>query len=335
MLQDRGSRAMKNLLTKQKIFAAVVLGIRAGQRIRGASRIANGLSGLFLRAGISPIQEVRMRDGVKMLLDLRSQTERWAIYSGTYDDAFIDLIAQLLQEWPGCFLDVGGNVGMYSIRVAKSLPALNLCLSVEPMKANAQRIRENAELNSVYDRVEVVEVALSDRNGEAELVLREDFFSGADTGNASIAISAAADSNFQVITVPLARFDDILVSRGKRELFSVCKVDVEGHEDFFFRGASRWLREQRPVIFTEVNNWYFKQRGVSSSDAFEQALPHGYHALLIEPAGKAIKAKQVALKDLENLRKVTNCILCPAEKVYTCLNIIDDCSVGRLSRNAA
>lgn len=319
---------MKDLAAKQKAFESVVLGIRAARQMRGASRIANGISRLFLRAGISPIQEVRMRDGAKMLLDLRSQTERWAIYSGTYDDLFIGLIVQLLQEWPGCFLDVGGNVGMYAIRVAKSLPELKLCLSAEPMEANAQRIRDNAELNGLSDRIEVIEVALSDRNGEAELVLREDFLSGANTGNASIAISAAADKDFQITKVPMRRFDDILVGRDKREFFSVCKVDIEGHEDFFFRGASRWLQEQQPIICTEVNNWYFRQRGASCSATFKQALPYGYQALLIEATGKSIKAKPVALRELDALEKMTNCLLCPTEKMHACAKIAGGCDAS-------
>src|SRR6056297_4308841 len=80
-----------------------------------------------------------------------------------------------------------------------------------PCPDNAARIRENAQLNVVEDSVEVHPVALSDAEGEAELVLREDFQMGSATGNASVAISDDADGRFRKIPVPMRRFDDVVL----------------------------------------------------------------------------------------------------------------------------
>lgn len=194
-----------------------------------------------------------MRDGTRMIVDLRCKTERFSLYSGCYDDASINLLRKLLERFDGHFLDVGGNIGMYSVRIATSLDPRRRSLCFEPMPSNADRILDNARLNDVADRVDIHRIALSDTNGQAELVLRDDFVMGSKTGNASIAISSETDLAFRRITVAMKRFDDLL--NGLPEgACRVAKVDIEGHEDYFLRGASGWLRRDRPVILLEVNN---------------------------------------------------------------------------------
>jgi hypothetical protein len=62
-----------------------------------------------------------MREGTRMRIDLRSQTEWYEFYSGRYDDAAIMLIQKLLSQVNVDFLSVGGNVGLYAVRVAAGI----------------------------------------------------------------------------------------------------------------------------------------------------------------------------------------------------------------------
>lgn len=121
---------------------------------------------------------------------------------------------------------------MYGIRVVANL-ATSHCLCFEPMPDNATRLLKNARLNDAEDRVGVHQVALSDTEGATKLVLREDFEMGAFTGNASIAISEAADGRFHKITVPMRRLDDVVVEEEKKQ-FQVAKVDIKGTKNSFF-----------------------------------------------------------------------------------------------------
>jgi FkbM family methyltransferase len=243
------------------IFAQLV---RPLSGIRGAGRVCRLVNRGFLKAGVPPIQVARMHDGTRMRLDLRSQTEWFAFYSGRYDEVALGLIRKLLSRFDGDFLDIGGNIGMYCVRLAVGFESGRRCLCFEPMPANAHRIRENTQLNSVDDRVDVYQIALSDTDGETDLVLREDFEMGSATGNASIAISDDADGQFRKIRVLMRRFDSLLAERGEARI-PVVKVDIEGHEDFFLRGASSWLYKERPIILAEINNWFYEKRGTTSS----------------------------------------------------------------------
>lgn len=275
--------------------------------------MCNFINRQFLTTGAPPVQVVRMRDGTRMLLDLRSRTEWYSFYSGRYDDAAIALIRKLLLRLEGHFLDVGGNVGMYAVRVATGLSDGRRSVCFEPMPDNAERIRENARLNSVEDRVEVHEIALSDTNGETELVLREDFELGSATGNASIAISEVADGHYKKINVRMRPFDDVLAGMGDIS-FPVAKVDIEGHEDFFLRGARNWFHRDRPIILTEINNWYFEQRGASSSKLFAQLLPDKYEIVLLQEHGADCSLKACKIDDLSTLGMLETCLLIPSEQ---------------------
>lgn len=297
----------------ERLQAGFVRAVRPFSDVRGAGRACRLINRRFLKAGVPPVQIGQMRDGTRMRLDLRSQTEWYAFYSGHYDDASIALIRKLLMQLDGDFLDVGGNIGMYAVRVAKGLDAEQRSLCFEPMPDNAARIRENARLNAIEDRVEVQQIALSDAEGETELVLREDFEMGSATGNASIAISEDADGRFRKIPVPTRRFDDVLAKMGKVK-FPVAKVDIEGHEDFFLRGATEWLHRDRPIILTEINNWFYEKRGTTSSAVFAPSLPEGYETALLREHGKTSRLEACPIDALAGLRGVETCLMYPPER---------------------
>ena len=202
---------------------------------------------------------------------------------------------------------------MYAVRVAARLQPQRRVVCFEPVPANFERIKENAALNGLSDRIDVDQVALSDAEGEVALVLREDFESGSETGNASIAISEAADRDMRRIVVPTRRFDDIRAERAFGSL-PVVKVDIEGHEDFFFAGAARYLNEERPVILTEVNNWFYEKRGTTSSSAFSANLPEGYTPALLRTASGRCTLSPCHMDDLAGLRRIETCVLIPAER---------------------
>ena len=297
--------------------------VKAVSTIKGAGKAARKLNELALWAGVDPIQIAQMRDGTLIRVDLRSRTEHWSFYSGTYDEKLVGLLVSLLNEWPGSFLDVGANIGMYAVRIAARTKEAHSFLCVEPNPSNAARIRENALLNDVSEKIDVAQLALSDQDGTATLVLREDFKRGASTGNASIAISEEADEGFQSIRIQTYRFDDYLAKEWRGEDFMCCKVDIEGHEDAFLRGSTDWLNRCRPVILTEINNWYYEKRGVRSSDVFGQALPEGYIVFRIEEGRGKARAVLQDSSELHKLSRLENCLLCPAEKAERCRLLIE------------
>jgi hypothetical protein len=67
--------------------------------------------------------------------------------------------------------------------------------------------------------------------------------------------------------VEVGTLDQLLQARWPGYRVVVLKVDIEGHEDKFLRGALRTLQQRRPVIFIEWNRVYYERRGIDPTSA--------------------------------------------------------------------
>lgn len=270
----------------------------------------------------NPIKITKLDDGTKIKLDLRSTTEWPSYFSRSYDDRLIDLVSRTSKLEGNTFLDIGANIGFYTARVSRRLSPEQKIFAFEPVKSNAERLRENIEINDLKG-VSVFEFALADANGHFDIVLREDFEGGASTGNASLAISEEADGKFRKERIEMLRYDDFDAGNGHPAV-GVIKIDVEGHEDLFFAGAQNMLGRDLPIIFSEINNWYFEKREKSSGDLFSASLPKGYQAYGIKESASGIELFHIPFRDLAELKGMHNVVLCPKEKLENLMTVTSE-----------
>ena len=125
------------------------------------------------------------------------------------------------------FLDVGANVGSYSVLAAKAVGCN--CVSVEPIAATVRRLRDNLALNHIADRVEVHECAAGALEGVVHMT------TDGDTVNRVLASPVAGASE-----VPARTLDGLLGDR----CVTLFKMDVEGYELAALRGARKLLSQQ-------------------------------------------------------------------------------------------
>ena len=97
----------------------------------------------------------------------------------------------------------------------------------------------------------------------SEITLREDFSEGAETGNAAIPTNDEFDEGFARVPIELTTLDIVWADQKFHPPhIDMIKLDIEGHEDFFLRGAQATVDSQRPTILMEVNKPYYRARGV-------------------------------------------------------------------------
>ena len=119
------------------------------------------------------------------------------------------------------FLDIGANIGVYSVYAAECGAEV---ISVEPVPQNAKRVRENLDLNGYQG--EVVQKALSDHPGSVHITADEDSYNHlVDEGG---------------IEVTATTLDALLGDRS-----AVAKIDVEGAVELVLAGARKALGEHR------------------------------------------------------------------------------------------
>ena len=142
------------------------------------------------------------------------------------------------------FLDVGANVGFFSLLAARAVGPAGQVYAVEPVPANAEQIRRGARRNRLA--VDVLELALTDRTGTTTLVL------AMHPGGAAVASAAAPPDPTGTIEVETDTVDR-LVSSGRIRVPSVVKVDVEGAESEVLAGMTATLATHRPAVICEID----------------------------------------------------------------------------------
>ena len=270
---------------------------------KGFGRIIKSINYIFLRLGVDPINNAFLKDGTTMIIDLRS-FELFSFYLGNYDKKYITDLKKLIKK-NSLFIDVGANIGLYSIALAKHIIKNQLRSKVyafEPLDSNFKRLKKNISLNNLEKYCIPFQIGLSDKKGKAQLTLREDFKAGSLTGNAAIRTSNKFDRGFASETIDLDTLDNFCENLDLNKKSFLIKIDIEGHEDFFLRGAKKFISENKPTIFMEVNKPYYSSRGVNIDLTFKNCIPSNYVILrFCSDSKKWIKTDLNKCKNIDNV----------------------------------
>jgi FkbM family methyltransferase len=153
----------------------------------------------------------------------------------------LPLVESLCQ--PGdCVLDVGANVGDWTLAMALRVGRRGKVLAFEPVPYLADTVRKTARINRQH-WVEVLPLALSATDGAAEFSV--------ERGNSGGSRLGRAQGDFTLTSVTTARLDTLLATRPDVDRIDLVKIDVEGAEADVLAGAERSLERFRPVLLVE------------------------------------------------------------------------------------
>ncbi len=197
-------------------------------------------------------------------------------------------------RWLPCFvragdrvLDVGANVGFYTVRLAKQVGPGGSVIAFEPVPDVFEILRYVKQALRL-DNVVLHPCAISDRDGEVEMTvpLERD-------GVANYYLSHLgkdANSPGRRIRAAVRTLDSVRASGPGRIAFMKC--DVEGAELLVMRGAEAMLRSDRPIILCEVSD-FSERLGHRAGEvfAFLRALDYRGYAIRdakLEPADQPV-----------------------------------------------
>lgn len=186
------------------------------------------------------------------------------------------------------FLDVGANLGVYSL-IAGSVGYESVLFEPEP--SHAQYLMRNAKL---YGRV--IQTALSNIEGEAEFNIAKEFNPGASSLIGEIGGPSIYSKKIKVSTTLLSS----LVFREKLEpgRIRLIKVDVEGAEVQVIEGMVELLSKgARPDIWCEVRGDGSGRAPGSYREVTSILSRYGYKAYL--PADDGVSFSALDLKGFE------------------------------------
>jgi FkbM family methyltransferase len=165
--------------------------------------------------------------------------------TGTNEPAVQDAIVGHLR--PGdTFLDVGANVGFFSLLAARVVGPAGTVVAMEAVPDVARCVEANAHRNSLSN-IRVLPVAAGARSGTAQLALAR------HPGGAVLASAGTPPDATRTIDVPVVAIDD-LVRRADIPPPNVVKIDVEGAEDSVLDGLGETLTTTRPTLVIELDD---------------------------------------------------------------------------------
>jgi FkbM family methyltransferase len=171
---------------------------------------------------------------------------------------------------PKCrvFLDVGANIGYFSMLAASLMPPGGRVFAFEPNPEMVDLARRGFSKGS-FDSIQLIPAAAGDRNCTVQLHLNK----GANRGKTSL--YEANTNRGGVIDVECRRLDDFIESTGITSL-DLIKMDVEGHEWFALKGAMETLKSYRPALLLELAPVLLAQAGHTAEDVVDLLAPLGY-----------------------------------------------------------
>jgi FkbM family methyltransferase len=150
------------------------------------------------------------------------------------------------------FVDIGANVGLFSLFVASRAGQEARILAIEPEPGNLRRLEFNVRANPGVP-ITVIPKALSDEAGIVAVELDR-----RDRGGTRTKKIGREDTPTETVRVPSQTLLDILADEGI-DAVDALKIDVEGFEDVilapFFRAAPPRLLPRLVIIEDSRSSW--------------------------------------------------------------------------------
>lgn len=180
-------------------------------------------------------------------MSAKSDLFRRVAIDGVYESEMTKLVRRYLVPTRD-FIDIGANVGFYSVMAARLLDTGRV-LAVEPNQEAHSRLLQNLERNGVTNKVIVFQGLASNQLGEATLYHIPGMEEYSSMGK--IIHSSVRDKSAVTSSAPTSTVDSLVAEHELNPGF--IKIDVEGAEMLVLAGSIETLKRHRPIVLSELS----------------------------------------------------------------------------------
>jgi len=250
---------MKNLIANQTFQYIWSHPNSRGKQIQA---IFNFLSWQIYKRVTKNTITLNLIPNIKLYCQPDSRSASSVLYCGLYDYDDMNFLVRYLRP-EDCFLDIGANIGVYSLLAASKIKTGSI-YAFEALPKNYQRLQENIALNQISN-IQIYQVAISDQVGEICLNLAE--------GDSMPFITE--ETNQKTIKVSTNTLDNLLDQEVINNL-TLAKMDIEGAELLAFKGATSILAQNHPYVWILEINDSVQHFGHQKQDVVNFLKQYGY-----------------------------------------------------------
>jgi FkbM family methyltransferase len=209
----------------------------------------------------------------------RAYESAYFAYKQMIEAGPVDALHELVTDG-STVLDVGANIGFFSVRFARWVGPTGHVIAIEPEARNIESLRRRIARAGLLDVVTCIEAAAADRPGQLRLARTP-----GHPGDHHL-----AEDGEPIAAVTL----DELTATDRRPV-TLVKIDVQGAETMVLAGARRLIAEHRPAVFVEVDEPSLARMGSSGRSLVEAIIALGYrpHTLTRRGIGSCLEPDTV------------------------------------------
>ncbi|MCH7872933.1 MAG: FkbM family methyltransferase [Planctomycetes bacterium] len=244
-------------------------------KLPGRWRIVHWLDQNEARFAALPPKTVRFARDFQVRINPVDENGRW-IYVNGYQaqERLTRHFVRLLH--PGdCVIDIGANVGYYTMAAAKLVGPSGCVHAFEASPEVFSWLRTNAELNP-HANIHLHNQAVTDRCGDVT------FYTAAADRTGYSSMRDLGDGARSKATVPGVTIDSMLDEIPTTRLV---KIDVEGAELLVLSGMRGLIERDRPHVILEIDDVFLRELGASADQQCDFLRDAGYELFRIAEKG--------------------------------------------------
>ncbi|GGD29245.1 FkbM family methyltransferase [Hyunsoonleella pacifica] len=175
------------------------------------------------------------------------------LYWNGYKNFEYSEIFEKLSKDINVFLDIGSNIGYYSLLAATSNPNIK-AYAFEPALGPKHYLKQNISKNKLQAQIKNIDVAISNTSGNIDFYEVENVkykylkYNLAGEGNAG---TKTTSRNFIKNTVKAITLKDFVKNEGIKNI-DLIKIDTEGTEIDILNSGSAIIKQHEPIVICET-----------------------------------------------------------------------------------
>jgi FkbM family methyltransferase len=204
--------------------------------------------------------------------------------SGQYEPKSVELLKRIIRPGMKC-IDVGAHIGFYTCLITSLVGETGKVYAFEPMPYHFELLLKNIEENRFQQMVKAYNLVCSDAHGNINVSKISNMF-----------VVGYVGSTEQVI-VQRVRLDDLI-----QDMVDLVKLDVEGHEPAVIRGMMSIISKNKPIILSEINEYWLRSCSHSSGAQYVGLLTSlGYDVFDVKNLNQPISEHSLMLDILDTI----------------------------------